>query len=163
MNFTAALFSKIKDKKSIRPQIAAWKIMSKRIVFTNGCFDLLHPGHLQYLAEARALGDILIVGLNSDASVQRLKGAHRPINTEQARALMLAALVVVDAVIVFDEDTPLALIDLIKPDILVKGGDYSIETIVGAQEVLSNGGAVKVLSFLEGYSTTMIEQKIKNT
>lgn len=163
MNFTKNLFTKIKDHKSIESQLAVWRFLSKKIVFTNGCFDLLHPGHLQYLAEARALGDILIIGLNSDASVKRLKGEHRPINDEKARGLMLAALVVVDAVIVFDEDTPLQLLQLIRPEVLVKGGDYSIETIVGATEILNNGGQVHVLSFMEGYSTTAIEQRIRNS
>ena len=161
MNFSTTLFSKIKDPKTIAAQLAVWRFASQKIVFTNGCFDLLHPGHLQYLAEARALGNVLVVGLNSDASVQRLKGMHRPINNEMARSLMLAALVVVDAVIVFEEDTPMQLIELIKPDVLVKGGDYEIATIVGAAQVLAAGGSVQVLSFLEGYSTTAIEQRIK--
>ena len=162
MDFAKAIFLKIKNQETLAVQTSIWRFTNKKIVFTNGCFDLLHPGHLQYLAEARSLGHALIVGLNSDASVRKLKGAHRPINDEQTRALNLAALLVVDAVIVFDEDTPMNLIQKIMPDVLVKGGDYVIETIVGAKEVLAAGGQVEVLSFLEGYSTTALEQRIKN-
>lgn len=130
------------------------------IVFTNGCFDLLHYGHLHYLSAARELGDRLIVGLNSAASVSRLKGPHRPINDEATRQHLLAALEVVDAVVVFEEDTPLELIRNIMPDILVKGGDWKPEQIVGSQLVLEAGGQVRSLPYIEGYSTTAIEAKI---
>ena len=131
-------------------------------MFTNGVFDLLHPGHVDYLAKAADLGDSLIVGLNADASVKKLnKGALRPLQSEWARAYVLSALESVKAVIIFSEETPLNLINAIQPDVLVKGGDYTIDTIVGAKEVLALGGEVKVIPFLEGYSTTAIEQKIK--
>lgn len=153
--------AKIQDWETASRTLAAWRIGGQRIVFTNGCFDLLHPGHLHYLAEARALGQRLVLGLNSDDSVQRLKGAHRPIVPQADRALLLASLLFVDLVVVFDEDTPLELIQHLQPDVLVKGGDYTIDTIVGAQEVLAGGGAVEVLSFLPGYSTSALEAKIK--
>lgn len=133
-----------------------------RFVFTNGCFDLLHPGHVAYLATARSLGDKLIVGLNSDASVTRLKGAERPINPENDRALMLAALESVDYVVVFEEDTPYELITLLRPQVLVKGGDYTRETIVGSDVVEQEGGEVVVIRFEEGYSSTRIIEKIKS-
>lgn len=137
----------------------SWRPYNQHTVFTNGVFDLIHPGHLTYLAEARSLGDRLIVGLNSDESVRRLKGASRPIMPQAARAQLLASLFFVDGVILFDTDTPLALIKKLRPDILVKGGDYQIKDIVGAQEVAEWGGEVKVLPFIEGYSTsTLIEQ-----
>lgn len=132
---------------------------SKKIVFTNGCFDILHLGHVHYLSSAKDLGDILIIGLNSDASVKRLKGENRPINAQYARALLLAALQFVDFVIVFDEDTPLNLIQQITPHILVKGGDYQQENIVGADWVLSHGGKVEIVDFIEGYSSTNLIKK----
>ena len=136
-------------------------LIKKSIVFTNGCFDIIHPGHTDYLAKAKALGDVLIVGVNSDESVIRLKGPARPIQTLEARSLVLSALSSVDYVIPFEEDTPLALIKSIEPNVLVKGGDYTADTIVGAQEVLDTGGEVKVIPFLEGYSTSSIVAKIK--
>lgn len=135
---------------------------NESIVMTNGCFDLLHKGHVTYLNEARKLGDRLIVALNSDASVQRLKGSNRPIMDQDSRATVLASLSAVDWVIVFDEDTPEALISELLPDILVKGSDYTVEQIAGAEAVLNNGGAVKLLSFVDGYSTTQAIQKISN-
>jgi len=131
-------------------------------VFTNGCFDLLHPGHLQYLQEAKDLGDVLIVGINSDTSVKKLKGPSRPINDQDSRAVMLSSLKMVDHVIVFNEETPLELIEAIMPDVLVKGGDWTIDKIIGADLVIENGGIVKSLTFKEGYSTTSIIEKIKN-
>lgn len=131
-----------------------------RVVFTNGCFDILHRGHVEYLAAARELGDALVVGLNSDASVRRLKGPGRPVNPTQDRAAVLAALSVVDAVAVFDDDTPLRLIEALLPDVLVKGGDYSRETIVGAAEVEGAGGRVVVVPLVEGRSTTGIIERI---
>ena len=134
----------------------------KKIVFTNGCFDLLHYGHLHYLAQARDLADRLVVGLNSAASVRRLKGPSRPINDELTRTHLLAALEVVDAVVVFEEDTPLNLIRLVEPEVLVKGGDWQPEQIVGSADVLARGGQVRSLPFVTGYSTTNIEQKIRN-
>lgn len=152
---------KIQDWPTAARTVAGWRLAGLPIVFTNGCFDLLHPGHVHYLAEARGLGHRLIIGLNSDASVQRLKGAHRPIQAQADRALLLAALACVDLVVIFEEDTPLELIQHLRPDVLVKGGDYTIDQIVGAPEVESRGGIVQVLPFVEGYSTTRIEEKIK--
>ena len=134
--------------------------MYDRIVFTNGCFDVLHRGHVTYLAQARDLGDCLVVGLNSDSSVKRLKGENRPINGEQDRALVLAALSFVDHILFFEEDTPQNLIEQVRPDILVKGGDYQIENIVGADCVLKNGGKVLTIPFVDGYSSTKIIQAL---
>lgn len=133
----------------------------KKIVFTNGCFDLLHVGHIRYLAQAKRLGDFLIIGLNSDSSVKELKGEDRPINSFEDRASLLSAIESVDLVIMFEEQTPENLIKDIVPDILVKGGDYNIEDIVGYQTVMQNGGQVKTLSFYEGYSSTNYINKIK--
>ena len=136
------------------------KSEGKKIVFTNGCFDLLHVGHIKYLSQAKDLGDILIIGLNSDKSVKKLKGNNRPINSFEDRAKLLAALKSVDLVIMFEEQTPENLIKEIIPDVLVKGGDYNIEEIVGYQTVIDNGGQVKTLSFYEGYSSTNYIDKI---
>jgi D-beta-D-heptose 7-phosphate kinase/D-beta-D-heptose 1-phosphate adenosyltransferase len=138
------------------------KLNNKKIVFTNGCFDILHPGHTDYLSKAKQLGDLLVLGLNSDESVKRLKGNSRPIQTENARSLVLSALTSVDYIILFQEDTPLNLIVNIKPDILVKGGDYTEENIVGADEVKANNGKVKIIPFLEGFSTSNIIEKIQS-
>lgn len=151
---------KLENAKELR---RIWKEQGLKVVFTNGCFDILHKGHIYYLREARGLGDRLILGLNSDASVSRLKGPNRPLQNEDSRYDVMDALEMVDCVVIFNEDTPIELIDSLQPDILVKGGDYSLETIVGAEEVLSYGGDVKTLSFIEGYSTTSIEDKIKNS
>jgi rfaE bifunctional protein nucleotidyltransferase chain/domain len=140
-----------------------WKSNDEKIVFTNGCFDLLHLGHLDYLSKAADLGTKLVIGLNSDFSTQKLKGPNRPICDQTSRASLLAALFFVDAVVLFDEDTPLNLISKILPQVLVKGADYQIENIVGAKEVLNNRGEVKTITFLPGYSTTTIEQKIINS
>ncbi len=140
--------------------LAQWRAKEQKIVFTNGCFDLLHYGHLHYLSQARDLGDRLVIGLNSAASVSRLKGPHRPINDELTRTHLLAALAMVDAVVVFEEDTPLELIRMVQPDVLVKGGDWRPEQIVGSDVVLEKGGQVFSLPFIQGYSTTNIEQKI---
>jgi len=137
-----------------------WHQQRLQVVFTNGCFDLLHPGHVTYLQQARALGDRLIVGLNDDASVQGLKGEGRPINSETVRACMLSALRAVDGVVLFSQSTPLQLIATLRPDLLVKGGDYQKETIVGASEVLSWGGSVQVLPFVGNYSTTALLARI---
>jgi len=135
----------------------------KKIVFTNGCFDILHKGHVTYLSEAKKLGDLLIVGLNSDASVKRLKGNERPINNEDDRKFVLSQLKSVDFVEIFNEDTPLSLIMKIMPRILVKGGDWKIDQIVGGKEVIENGGDVFSLNFVDGYSTTSIINKIQET
>ena len=154
------------DQKVMSPEAAAQWVREqqsggRQVVFTNGCFDLLHYGHLHYLAAARALGDHLIVGLNSAASVRRLKGPRRPINDEATRQTTLAALQFVDAVVVFGTDTPLELITALRPDVLVKGGDYTEATIVGAAEVTAYGGRVAVLPFVAGYSSSVIEARIK--
>ena len=132
----------------------------KTLSFTNGCFDLIHPGHVQYLADARALGDFLVVGLNSDASVARLKGPSRPLQDEAARAAILLGLRSVDAVVRFDEDTPFELISALRPDVLVKGGDYTPETVVGRELVEGRGGKLVLIPFLPGHSTSRIEQRI---
>ncbi len=142
-----------------------WKIRQQNeaetVVFTNGCFDVLHFGHIDYLWKAKALGNCLVVGLNSDASVKRLKGAARPINCQEARAALMASLQMVDFVIVFEEDTPLQLIQQLQPNILVKGGDYSISEIVGAEEVMARGGSVTTIPFVTGYSSTHIINTLK--
>jgi len=154
--------AKIMNFSDIANAVSAWKIEEKTVVFTNGCFDILHYGHLHYLTAARELGDILVVGVNSRSSVERLKGKNRPINDDETRFHLLAALACVDAVVEFEEDTPLNLIQNVLPDILVKGGDYTIDQIVGADLVLNNGGRVQTLDFVSGYSTTNIVEKIKN-
>ena len=142
--------------------IQSWKIKDKRVAFTNGCFDILHEGHIFSLSEAAKEADYLIVGVNSDVSVKTLnKGPNRPINNEHSRALLLASLVMVDLVIIFEEETPRQLISLLLPDVLVKGGDYTIEQIEGAKEVIANGGKVVVNSILDGFSTTGIIEKMK--
>jgi len=155
--------SKIQSWKSIQSTVSQWKLVGEKIVFTNGCFDILHFGHIHYLAEASELGDRLVIGLNSEASVKRLKGEHRPINDEVTLQYLLAALEFVDGVVVFEEDTPLELIKTILPDVIVKGGDWKSEQIVGSDIVLANGGQVKSLVFKEGYSTTLIEEKIRKS
>jgi D-glycero-beta-D-manno-heptose 1-phosphate adenylyltransferase len=152
---------KIFSSKEIVFQVNRWKLLSKTVSFTNGCFDILHPGHIASLSDAAREADFLVVGLNSDASANRLKGAGRPVMDEESRSLMLASLLMVDAVVVFDEDTPLELIDLVKPDVLVKGGDYTIEQIVGAKEVMAAGGRVVINPIVPGFSTTGIIGKIR--
>ncbi len=152
---------KIQTWDSIIPEIKSWKERGEKVVFTNGCFDILHLGHADYLEKSRSLGDRLIVGVNTDASVRKLKGPERPVNPEYARARILAALEFVDAVILFDEDTPFELISHVIPDILVKGNDYTIENIVGADIVIKNGGEVRTISLVDGFSTTGIIGKIK--
>ncbi|MDR2199517.1 MAG: D-glycero-beta-D-manno-heptose 1-phosphate adenylyltransferase [Deltaproteobacteria bacterium] len=134
--------------------------LGRTLVFTNGCFDLLHPGHLSYLAEAKHLGNALFVGLNSDSSARGLKGPKRPVNNEKDRALMLSGLYMVDAVVIFSEDTPVKLIEALKPDILVKGGDWAVKDIAGGEFTLSRGGKVLSLPFLPGYSSTALINKI---
>ena len=137
-----------------------WRQQGKRVVFTNGCFDLLHPGHIAYLQDAKALGDVLIIGLNDDASIQRLKGNARPVNSLADRAVMLMALKSVDNVVAFSEDTPFNLISALLPDVLVKGGDYTPDNMVGADIVQAAGGDVTTIPFLDGYSSTRLIQKI---
>lgn len=153
------ILKKIVTKDFFEQQAEA--LHQQKIVFTNGCFDVLHYGHVHYLVQAKELGDILVVGLNSDASVRRLKGEGRPINSEQARAFVLAALEMVDYVCLFEEDTPYNLVSVVQPDVLVKGGDYAIDNIVGSDIVKKRNGEVVVLPFVEGYSSTMIIEKSK--
>jgi D-glycero-beta-D-manno-heptose 1-phosphate adenylyltransferase len=155
-------FDKIKDSKAAAEQVAAWQVEGLRVVFTNGCFDLLHFGHIHYLNAARQLGDKLVVGLNSGASVSRLKGPSRPVNDDQTRLHVMAALEMVDLVVVFEEDTPLQLISALLPDLLVKGGDYQPEHIVGADLVTARGGQVLVLPFQDGYSSTKLIERMTN-
>ena len=156
-----AIKSKISDENDLQKKLLAWRMLGDKIVFTNGCFDILHRGHLEYLAEAAALGNRLVIGLNSDESVQRLKGPGRPVNTIYDRAMALAALGFTDAIIVFSEDTPLQLIKLLRPDVLVKGGDYTSEEIVGALEMEASGGEVAIISFVDGYSTTTFLERLR--
>lgn len=161
MNAHTTLAHKIFSLPELATQVQKWKAEGRKIVFTNGCFDLLHAGHIAYLTEAANLGDVLIVGLNSDQSVQRIKGPERPVNDENTRSAVLAGMFFIDAIVFFSDDTPLELIKALMPDVLVKGGDYEIDQIVGAREILDNGGRVKVLSFLPGYSSTSIIEKIR--
>ena len=148
--------------ESLASQVRSWKKEGLSVVFTNGCFDILHLGHITYLEEAGDTGDKLIVAVNSDASVKRLKGKNRPIQDETSRLSILAALEAVDAVILFHEDTPINTIQAIQPDVLVKGGDYQPEEIVGSDLVIQNGGKVMSLSLLKGHSTTLLENKVRN-
>lgn len=154
--------AKIQDWTTIEQTAADWRSAGKKVVFTNGCFDILHYGHIHYLAQARSLGDKLVIGLNSAASVRRLKGEHRPINDEKTRTFLLASLEFTDALVLFEQDTPLDLIKIVRPDVLVKGGDWQPNQIVGADFVLASGGKVQSLPFVEGYSTTAIETKIRS-
>jgi len=151
--------SKIITKEALRPLLNVLKFKSKTIVFSNGCFDILHRGHIEYLSKAASLGDVMLIGLNSDASVKRLKGPNRPVQDEQSRAMVMASLKFVDYVILFEEDTPYELIDYLKPDILVKGSDYKEDEIVGADIVKKNGGKVVTIDLVEGYSTTSIIER----
>lgn len=154
--------SKIYTTGQIKAALNVWRLLEKKVVFTNGCFDLLHLGHIDYLSKAADMGDKLVIGLNSDASASALKGPGRPITDQLSRSVMLASFSFVDAVVIFDEPTPLHLIELVRPDILVKGADYSIEQIVGADLVLKYGGEVKTIEYLSGYSTSLIEKKIRS-
>jgi len=160
-NIEQTLLDKISDLPSLKSKVDHWKIEGKKVVFTNGVFDLVHIGHITYLSKAAELGDKLVIGLNADSSVKRIKGDSRPINSQDSRAALLASFFFVDAVVVFEEDTPLNLISTLMPDVLIKGADYSIDNIVGAKEVLANGGEVKTITFVEGYSSTSIIQKIR--
>ena len=161
MNQISRLQSKILSFEALKILLKKWRDENEKIIFTNGCFDLLHLGHIDYLAKARDLGSRLIVGLNSDASIKRIKGTSRPINNEQGRAALLAGMTYVDAVVLFDEETPLNLISMVMPAVLVKGGDYKIKEIVGHEMVLNNGGEVCTIDFVEGYSSSELIKKIK--
>jgi len=151
---------KILDLPGLLHQARRWRLLGKTIAFTNGCFDVLHQGHISSLSDAAREADFLVVGLNSDASTRRLKGDSRPVNDQQARAILLASLLMVDAVTLFEEDTPLELIKAIQPNVLVKGGDYTIDQIVGAKEVIAAGGKVVINPIVQGFSTTGLIDKI---
>ncbi len=163
MRATQAIQHKIFTLSNLLKQIAAWKVLGKTISFTNGCFDILHEGHIYSLNQAAAEADILIIGVNSDSSVKRLKGPERPVNNEVSRSIVLSNLAVVDAVVIFEEDTPLQLIEAIMPDVIVKGGDYTVAQIVGAKEVIQNGGRVVINELVNGFSTTGIIAHIKKS
>lgn len=151
------------DVSALEQQVEAWQKNGDKVVFTNGCFDLLHRGHVDYLAKAADTGDKLIIGVNTDASVSQLKGPQRPIQDEESRLQILASLQCVDAVILFDEQTPYELIDALQPDVLVKGSDYKPENIVGYDIVKAKGGDVITIAFIDGFSTSAIEKKIRNS
>jgi len=153
------LRSKILEGNSLQAELARWSLKNNTVVFTNGCFDLIHPGHIHTLTLAKSFGDKLIVGLNSDASVKRLKGENRPVKDEQSRGLLLASLSMVDVVVLFEEDTPLELIKSVRPAVLVKGGDYKAEEIVGYEEMKTWSGKVEIVPFLEGHSSTSLINK----
>jgi rfaE bifunctional protein nucleotidyltransferase chain/domain len=158
-----SLQNKISTLPELQRKIAQWRLLGKSIVFTNGCFDILHAGHIASFMEASSNGDILIVAINADSSVQQLKGKNRPLNDQNSRAIVIASLAMVDAVIIFSEPTPLELIIALKPDVLVKGGDYKPEQIAGAKEVIASGGKVVINPILEGFSTSSIINKIQNS
>ncbi len=162
MRSSAQIPSKLYNKERLIKQVFIWKMLGKKIVFTNGVFDVLHIGHISSLTEAASFGEILIVGVNADESVKKLKGPTRPINDETSRAALLASLLQTDAVIIFEEDTPLDLIKAILPDVLVKGGDYTVEQIAGAKEVIANGGTVNIAKTVNGISSTIIIEKMKD-
>lgn len=161
MRNIVSIQQKIFTRERLQQFLAAERIKGKTIAFSNGCFDILHEGHIFSLSQAAKEADILVIGVNSDASTKRLKGSERPINNEHSRSLLLAALLIVDAVIIFEEDTPLQLIKTVQPDVLVKGGDYTLEQIAGAKEVMASGGRVVINPIVEGFSTTGIIQKIR--
>ncbi|TXK36394.1 D-glycero-beta-D-manno-heptose 1-phosphate adenylyltransferase [Pontibacter qinzhouensis] len=153
---------KILTLPHLQDLLQTWRSQGQQIVFTNGCFDILHLGHVDYLEKARQLGDKMVLGLNTDASICRIKGPSRPLQDEMSRARVMASLLFIDAVVLFDENTPLKLIEAIQPDILVKGDDYTIENIVGHEIVMARGGAVKTVPLVKGYSTTNIVNKIED-
>ena len=162
MKHLEKIYDKILNKESLEEKLNLWRKEGKTIVFSNGCFDILHRGHVEYLSKAADLGDILIIGLNTDASVKRIKGPSRPVNDEKARAVVLAALEFVDAIMFFDEDTPYNLIKNVQPDVLVKGKDYKAEDIVGYDIVTNKGGKVETIELVEGFSTTNTINKMKH-
>ncbi len=149
------------EERNFTEKLNLWKFLDKKIVFTNGCFDILHLGHIDYLSKAADLGNILIIGLNSDSSVNKLKGSNRPILNQESRALLIASLRFVEVVVLFNEETPYKLIKQVQPDVLVKGSDYEPEQIVGYDIVSAKGGEIKTIDFIEGYSTSLIVDKIK--
>ncbi len=153
--------NKIMTRENAKVQIKKWQNKGEKVVFTNGCFDILHAGHIRYLSKAKSIGDHLVIGLNTDNSVKKLKGTNRPLQNEQDRALILAGLEAVDLVVLFGEDTPLEIITFLKPDILVKGSDYSIDNIVGAKEIVQWGGKVETIEFVNGKSTSLIIEKLE--
>ncbi|TAD84802.1 MAG: D-glycero-beta-D-manno-heptose 1-phosphate adenylyltransferase [Bacteroidetes bacterium] len=161
MRSSQAIAAKIMTPEQLQRQLSVWRLQNKTIAFTNGVFDLVHEGHIFSLSQAAAEADVLVVALNSDDSVRRLKGPERPLNTAQARALVMAALLMVDAVIIFDEDTPLELVKQVQPQVMVKGGDYRPEQIAGAKEVIAAGGRVVINPLVEGISTTAIIAKMR--
>jgi rfaE bifunctional protein nucleotidyltransferase chain/domain len=161
LNKLELIQNKIYNLETLSRLVNQWHMLSKKVVFTNGCFDIIHQGHNTYLLQAAEHGNKMIVAVNSDSSVRKLKGEKRPVVDQYSRAFNLACNTYIDAVIIFDEDTPLYLINTLKPDVLVKGGDYTIDTIVGAKEVLNYGGKVEIIPFLDGYSTTSIIEKMK--
>ena len=163
MKHSALIPQKIVDRDGLLKRARQWRVTGKKIAFTNGVFDLVHKGHLQSLSDAAKEADYFVVGINSDRSVKKLKGESRPIQDEQTRALIVASLVIVDAVVLFDEDTPIQLIVELMPDVLVKGGDYTIDQIVGAKEVQQAGGRVVTKPILEGHSTSLIIEKLKSS
>lgn len=162
MKKSDTLKERIFSREELAQEIKRLRLKSKTIAFTNGVFDILHEGHIAVLAEAASFADVLVVGINSDSSVKKLKGDSRPVNSQDSRALIIASLIMVDAVVIFDEETPLELIKMIQPDVLVKGGDYTMDTVVGAKEVLANGGKVEIIPTREGFSTTNIINKISS-
>lgn len=163
MKQTDAIKIRILDRQQLIQEVVRLRLKSKTIAFTNGVFDILHEGHIAVLSKAASFADILIVGINSDASVKKIKGEDRPVNNENSRALILASLIMVDDIVIFEEETPIEIIKLIQPDVLVKGGDYTLDTIVGAKEVIAHGGTVEIVPLLEGFSTTNIIEKISNS
>jgi D-beta-D-heptose 7-phosphate kinase/D-beta-D-heptose 1-phosphate adenosyltransferase len=155
-----SMHEKIMDSVRLQQHLKIWRLFDQKIIFTNGCFDILHQGHIALLCAAKDVNGKLVIGLNSDHSIKGLKGENRPVNDENSRAILLASLQVVDAVIIFEEETPLRLIQEITPDYLVKGGDYTIDQIIGSKEVLSHGGSVEIIPLVQGFSTTNIIKKM---
>ncbi len=162
MKKSDTLNQRIFTVEEIKQEVIRMRLKSKTIAFTNGVFDILHEGHIAVLSEAASFADVLIVGVNSDVSVKKLKGENRPVNKEYSRALIIASLIMVDAVVIFNEETPLELIKVIKPDVLIKGGDYTMETMVGSKEVIDSGGRIEIIPLKEGFSTTGIIRKISS-
>lgn len=162
MSFHQKLSSKLHNKETLKTYLDDCKLKGKKVVFTNGCFDILHRGHVEYLCQARDLGDVMVLGLNTDSSVRRLgKSPERPINSEETRAVILAGLECIDAIVLFDEDTPYELIQFVQPDVLAKGDDYKVEEIVGYDIVTAKGGKVVTIPLVKGFSTTNLIAKMK--
>lgn len=162
MKKTQPIPDRILPREILPLEVRRLRLKSKTIAFTNGVFDIIHEGHIALLSQAASFADVLIVGINSDDSVKRLKGNSRPVNGQASRALVMASLVMVDYVVIFEEDTPLEIIKIIEPDVLIKGGDYTIETIVGATETTAAGGKVEVIPLVDGFSTTGIIERMRN-